>query len=87
MGRVVDRTLNSVIGARIKSLRVERQLSQSEVAAVLNVAWQQIQKYENGTSCVTIAAMRKIASLFGVSPCDICQCCTYSKGKRRDAKA
>ena len=82
MGRVVDRELNSVIGARLKSMRIERCITRKEVALELGVIWQQIQKYENGTSALSIAAMRKISDLFGVSSCDICKCCKEGRHAR-----
>jgi len=77
MGRVVDRELNSAIGRRLRLLRERIGISRQEIASELGVVWQQVQKYENGTNAISIVAMRRMAELFGVSPCDICQCCRH----------
>ncbi len=56
------------VGQRIKSLRIERGLTQSDLAERLNVSYQQIQKYENGTSSVTVDRLFEIAAALGVRP-------------------
>jgi transcriptional regulator with XRE-family HTH domain len=40
--------LDIQIGARLKTFRLQRELSQSELGAALGVTFQQIQKYEKG---------------------------------------
>lgn len=67
--------LDEEIGERIRSLRLRRGLSQSELGARLGVSFQQIQKYEAGTNRISasrlldiaMALAVPIADLFGVS--------------------
>lgn len=49
------------IGQRLRGLRVARGLSQTDVAAKVNLSFQQIQKYESGKSRVTAAKLCSLA--------------------------
>ena len=42
----------SVIGMRIRSKRLELGLTQTEVSSMMDVTFQQIQKYESGTNAI-----------------------------------
>ena len=48
------------IGARIRTARREAHLSQSVLAERLNVTWQQVQKYENGTNRVPASMLAEL---------------------------
>jgi transcriptional regulator with XRE-family HTH domain len=63
------------IGARIKSLRVARHISQTRLAECLGVSLQQVQNYEKGHTGLTIARMKRIAEVMECHPCEICGCC------------
>lgn len=54
-------------GERIQQLRVERHLSQSEVAQTLNVPWQTVDAWEIDVSTPDSVALRKLETLYGVS--------------------
>ncbi len=58
------------IGEIIRTLRKERNLTQEELAALLNVTGQAISKWENGTSMPDISQIVPLASTFGV-PTDV----------------
>ncbi len=55
------------IGKIIRDLRKERNLTQEELAELLNVSGQAISKWENETSMPDISQIVPIASVFGVS--------------------
>ena len=41
------------IGIKIRNKRVERKLNQTKIGDVLNVTFQQVQKYEKGTNGIS----------------------------------
>lgn len=57
------------IGERIKLLRDEKKISQTELAEILNTTKQNIYKYENGIiTNIPSDKIEKIARFFNVSP-------------------
>ena len=59
---------NSLIGARIRSLRTERGLSQEQLAKHFHVDRTTVAKWESGSVSLTTSAIQTISSFFGVSP-------------------
>lgn len=55
------------IGQKIRERRTEIGLSQGNLGERLDVSYQQIQKYENGMSQITVARLQKVARCLGVS--------------------
>jgi transcriptional regulator with XRE-family HTH domain len=55
------------VGNRIRALRIDRELSQADVAEALGVSFQQIQKYEKGTNRLSVMRAEQISALFQVS--------------------
>ena len=55
------------IGDKIKSLRKAQDITQEKLAAYLNISYQAISKWENGTALPDITLVPKIANFFGVS--------------------
>ena len=63
-----DRRLDAVdtlVGQNIRIIR-DRGMSQTELGRKIDVTFQQVQKYENGTNRVGSGRLFKIASTFGV---------------------
>ena len=54
------------IGRKIRTLRLERGLSQSRLAGGIGLSFQQLQKYESGANRVSAGRLQKIADLLGV---------------------
>lgn len=50
MGGKRRTAVDSVVGRNIRVLRLDRGLSQTELGRRIEVTFQQIQKYENGTN-------------------------------------
>ena len=54
------------LGEKIKSLRKERGMSQNALAELIDVSFQQVQKYENGQSNINVDRLHKIAAAFNI---------------------
>jgi len=54
------------IGRKIRALRLQRGLSQSDLARGIGLTFQQIQKYEKGTNRVSAGRLQQIADFLGV---------------------
>jgi transcriptional regulator with XRE-family HTH domain len=54
------------IGQKIRALRLERGLSQSNLADGIGLTFQQVQKYEKGTNRVSAGRLQKIADLLNI---------------------
>lgn len=54
------------IGRKIRTLRLERGLSQSRLADGIGLSFQQLQKYESGANRVSAGRLQRIADLLGV---------------------
>lgn len=55
------------IGRKIKLLRRSRGLSQIELAGKIGVSFQQVQKYEKGSTRISVARLQEIAKAIGVN--------------------
>ncbi len=55
------------IGDKIKSLRKAQDITQEKLAAYLNISYQAVSKWENGTALPDITLVPQIANFFGVS--------------------
>lgn len=51
------------VGQRIRSLRLRKRLSQTKLAQGLDVTFQQIQKYENGTNRISPDRLERAAKM------------------------
>ena len=49
------------IGQKIKKFRKQRELTQMELAERINVSFQQVQKYENGRTQITLHRLSAVA--------------------------
>ena len=61
-----DEDIDIHIGQRLRGLRIARGLSQTDVAAQVDLSFQQIQKYESGKSRVTAAKLCSLASALDI---------------------
>ena len=53
---------NKGIGKKIKATRIDMGISQTKLGNLIGVSYQQIQKYENGTSALSVEKLDKIAT-------------------------
>lgn len=71
--RIADRRPNAVdgvVGLRLREIREARRLSREAVAGGLGVSWQQVQKYEAGTSRLTAGHLYRLSQLLGCPVAD-----------------
>lgn len=54
------------VGANLKTLRQQREFTQSELGEVLGITFQQIQKYEKGTNRISASKLFEIAQFFNI---------------------
>jgi transcriptional regulator with XRE-family HTH domain len=54
------------IGRRVRSLRLQRGLSQSKLADNLDLTFQQVQKYEKGVNRISAGRLQRIAEVLDV---------------------
>src|ERR1700740_2915779 len=54
------------IGLRVRSLRLQRGLSQTELGSLISVTFQQVQKYEKGANRISAGRLQHIAEVLGV---------------------
>ena len=54
------------IGRKIRALRLERGLSQSNLADGIGLTFQQVQKYEKGTNRVSAGRLQRIADMLNI---------------------
>ena len=76
--------LDVMVGARIRIFRTHRGMSQSDLAARIGVAFQQVQKYEKGINRVGASRLSRIAAVLDISIGDLFE---PSRNKRSDAKS
>jgi transcriptional regulator with XRE-family HTH domain len=60
--------IDTFIGQRIRGLRIQRGINQSQLGEALGVSFQQIQKYERGINRVSTSALIAIATALQVPP-------------------
>ena len=63
--------LNAVdvhVGSRVRSLRIQLKMSQTDLGDSLGITFQQIQKYEKGKNRISSSRLHQIAAIFGVAP-------------------
>jgi transcriptional regulator with XRE-family HTH domain len=63
--------LDVMVGAKIRIFRTHRGMSQSDLAGKIGVAFQQVQKYENGANRVGASRLSRIAAALGISIGDL----------------
>src|SRR5258708_24809522 len=56
------------VGARIRAQRVVRGLTQSELAKLVGISFQSVQKYEQGENRVSASRLYEFAAALGVAP-------------------
>lgn len=59
--------MNIQIGGMIKKLRLEKNITQERLAEYLNISFQAVSKWENGTTLPDITMLPKLASFFNVT--------------------
>jgi len=56
------------VGNKIRLTRKNRGLKQTTLAEAINVSFQQLQKYENGTNRISASRLHALSNFFNVEP-------------------
>lgn len=62
------KSLSSFTAARLRAARISSGMSQMQLAEKIGVSYQQIQKYENGKSELTVSRLRQFSEAFNLPP-------------------
>ena len=57
---------DAAVGQRVRALRLERNMSQTNLADALGLTFQQVQKYEKGANRIGAGRLQQIAEIFEV---------------------
>jgi transcriptional regulator with XRE-family HTH domain len=60
------KSINAVIGEKIRELRKEHGMSQMRLAALVGVSYQQIQKYEKASGSISVERLEQISKAFKI---------------------
>jgi transcriptional regulator with XRE-family HTH domain len=60
--------IDAKAGARLRMRRLTLGMSKTEVGEALDISYQQVQKYENGTNRIGAGGLQQLANLLGVTP-------------------
>jgi transcriptional regulator with XRE-family HTH domain len=66
MGKRSRDPRDTEIAKRVRALRLQRGLSQTELGEVLGVTFQQVQKYERGTNRISAGRLYRVAEVLDV---------------------
>lgn len=57
---------NTIIGSNLKKYREKLNLSQTEIAKLLDVSYQQVQKYESGTNRISAVSLYILSEHYNI---------------------
>lgn len=57
---------DEALGQRVRAARKLNNISQKQLGAALNISFQQIQKYENGSNRISCSTLKLISTALGV---------------------
>src|ERR1700704_6909118 len=66
MGKRIREPQDAEIGRRVRTLRLQRSLSQTALADALGITFQQVQKYEKGVNRISSGRLVRIAEILKV---------------------
>ena len=63
--------VDRLIGERLADLRQERKMTLAAVATRIGISYQQVQKYERGTSTLSVARLFEFTQVYEIDPATI----------------
>ena|ERR1700722_4319279 len=60
--------IDAKVGARLRMRRLTLEMSRTKVGEALDISYQQVQKYENGTNRISASRLQQFANLMDVTP-------------------
>lgn len=58
--------IDKIVGNKIKEIRKSKKISQTKLAEIIGITFQQVQKYENGTNRISISRLYDIAQALNI---------------------
>jgi transcriptional regulator with XRE-family HTH domain len=65
-----EQALDKIIGRNLRAFRLQKNMSQEQIAAAVKLTFQQVQKYEKGTNRISGSRMAQFCQLLNVTPND-----------------
>lgn len=62
-----DEVFNNAVSLFLKTIRIKNGITESELAILLNVSQQQVSRYENGKTKLTIERVNQYLEIFGLN--------------------
>ena len=63
--------IDALVGRRVRELRLQLGLTQTQLADAIGVTFQQVQKYERGANRISASKLWLIADRLGISPASL----------------
>ena len=70
MRRPDEQAIDKIIGHNLRAFRLQKSMSQEQMAATVKLTFQQVQKYEKGTNRISGSRMAQFCQLLNVTPND-----------------
>ena len=68
--RLDEQAVDELIGRNLRTFRLQKNMSQEQIAAAVKLSFQQVQKYEKGTNRISGSRMAQFCQLLNVTPND-----------------
>jgi transcriptional regulator with XRE-family HTH domain len=65
-----EQAVDKIIGRNLRAFRLQKNMSQEQIAAGVKLTFQQVQKYEKGTNRISGSRMAQFCQLLNVTPND-----------------
>ena len=65
-----EQAVDRIIGRNLRAFRLQKKMSQQQIAAAVKLTFQQVQKYEKGTNRISGSRMAQFCQLLNVTPND-----------------
>lgn len=78
---------NILLGKRLREIRIEMKLSQKDIGNILDVSFQQVQKYESGQNRLNCASAAALCEELAINILDIFPPFISTKKRSRKDKA
>ena len=82
-----EEEIDALVGRRVRELRLQLGLTQTQLADAIGVTFQQVQKYERGSNRISASKLWLIADRLGVSPASLYNTITSTPIKQHSVGA
>ena len=65
-----EQAVDKIIGRNLRAFRLQKNMSQEQLAAAVKLTFQQVQKYEKGTNRISGSRMAQFCQVLNVTPND-----------------